>query len=65
MKELIISLKLSSPNHVCSCFDHTVEDLKVVNFKLKTFFVYCFSLKGNSSKNAEGFDTTEVLTSDK
>ena len=39
----------------------------VVNFKLTTFFVYCVSLKGNSSKNAEGFDTTEVsqvLTSD-
>ena len=56
--------KLSLPNHVCSCFGHTVEDLKVVNFKLITFFVYCFSPKGNSSKNTEGFDTTEVLTSD-
>ena len=49
---------------VCSRFGHTVEDLKVVNFKLITFFVYCFSPKGNSSKNAEGFDKTEVLTSD-
>ena len=28
--------KLSLPNHVCSCFGHTVEDLKVVNFKLIT-----------------------------
>ena len=55
---------LSLRNHVCSCFGHTVEDLKVVNFKLITFFVYCFSRKGNSSKNAEGFDTTDVLTSD-
>ena len=56
--------KLSLPNNVCSCFGHTVEDLKVVNFKLITFFVYCFSPKANSSKNAEGFDKTEVLTSD-
>ena len=59
-----IKLMLSSPNHVCSRFGHTVEYLKVVNFKLITFFVYCFSLKGNSSKNAEDLDTIDVLTSD-
>ena len=25
-------LKLSSPNHICLCFGHTVEDLKALNF---------------------------------